>query len=64
MREREREREVTKQFREPRPGETLTLAPTAEPLVPGPLRLFENAQSRLHLLLEPEVQHGVQIDVR
>ena len=49
------EREVAKQVREPLPGETFALAPTAEPLVPDTLRLFGDPQQTSKIAAHTEV---------
>src|SRR5262249_24301839 len=52
---RSREREIAKQVREPLPGETLALAPTAEPRVPGAPRLLEDEQQTSEVAAHREV---------
>ena len=49
------EREVAKQVHEPLPGETLALAPTAEPLVPSPPHLLDDAQQRDEVAADTKV---------
>ena len=48
-------REVAEKIREPFPDEALSLAPTAEPFVPGPLRLFEDEQQTSEVAAHREV---------
>ena len=48
-------RALSEQIREPLPSETLALAATAQPLVPRPLRRFDEPQQTLKVAADAEV---------
>src|SRR5215471_10477072 len=48
-------RSLSEEIREPLPRETLALAATAQPLVPGPLRRFEESQETPNVATHAEV---------
>jgi hypothetical protein len=48
-------RPLSEEIREPLPRETLALAATAQPLVPGPLRRFDESQQTLKVAIHAEV---------
>ena len=50
-----RERKLVEKIREPLPGETLALAATAQPLVPGSLRRFDEEPETAEVPAHAEV---------